>query len=421
VTGRVVLVGGGPGAPDLITVRGLERLRAADVVVVDRLAPTSLLDGLSAEVVDASRGPDSRTLTHGQIVTLMIDRARAGATVVRLKGGDPYVLAHGPQEVAACVAAGVEVEVVPGVSSALAAPALAGVPLTEVEGAAGFTVVSGHVDPADPANRVDWSALAGARTTLVILMGMRRLAAIARRLLEDGLPPDTPAACVADASLPTQATVRTTLANLPHGVEAAGLTNPAVVVISPRFTAASRGSGRRDDARARRVLVLGGSRSGKSAFAESLLAHEPAVVYLATAATRPDDPEWAERLQRHRDRRPAHWQTVETADVGSMLSADGPPVLLDSATTWLARAMDDAGSWDDPQVDIEPLISELVDSWQESRRAVIAVSDEVGSGVVPATAAGRQFRDALGLLNQRLAAQADEVHLVVAGIARRLR
>jgi len=415
----VVLVGGGPGAPDLITVRGLERLRAADVVVTDRLAPASLLDGLDAEIIDASRGPDERTLTHEQIVTVLVEHARAGRTVVRLKGGDPYVLAHGPQEVAACVAAGVDVEVVPGVSSALAAPALAGVPLTEADGAAGFTVVSGHLAPDDPANPVDWTALARAGTTIVVLMGMRRLGAIVDRLLADGLPADTPAACVAGASLPEQASVRTTLADLPAAVTAAGLTNPAVVVVAPRPAPAL--APRPTPARARRMLVLGGSRSGKSAFAESLLAGEPAVDYLATAADRPDDPEWAERLRRHRERRPAAWRTVETADVASVLDVAGAPVLLDSVTTWLARRIDDAGIWDDPRPDLEPLLRDLVDPWFTTPRTVVAVSDEVGSGVVPATASGRLFRDALGLLNQRLAAAADEVYLVVAGIPRRLK
>jgi len=150
--GRVVLVGGGPGADDLITVRGLDRLLSADVVITDRLAPVGLLGRLSpdVEVIDAARLPGRATLTYDQITGLMIERARAGKTVVRLKGGDPFVFAHGAQEVESCTAAGIPVEVVPGVTSATAAPVLAGVPLTSTDGAAGFTVVSGHLHPDDP-------------------------------------------------------------------------------------------------------------------------------------------------------------------------------------------------------------------------------------------------------------------------------
>src|SRR5258707_1687776 len=183
--GLVVLVGGGPGAEDLITVRGLDRLMAADVVITDRLAPTGLLSRLSpdVEIIDAARAPGRRTLSYDEIITLMIERARAGKTVVRLKGGDPFVFAHGAQEVQSCADAGIPVEVVPGVTSATAAPVLAGVPLTSTDGAAGFSVVSGHLDPGDPASRIDWSALSRSGTNLVILMGMRYLPAIVARLI----------------------------------------------------------------------------------------------------------------------------------------------------------------------------------------------------------------------------------------------
>jgi uroporphyrin-III C-methyltransferase len=231
--GRVILVGGGPGADDLITVRGLDRLMAADVVITDRLAPVGLLARLdpNVEVVDASRLPGRPTLTYDQITDLLIDRALGGLTVVRLKGGDPFIFAHGAQEVASCAAAGIPVEVVPGVTSATAAPALAGVPLTSTEGAAGFTVVSGHLHPDDPACRLDWSALARSGTNLVILMGMRQLPAIIARLISDGVPAGAAASCVASASLSEQRVVRARLSDLPAAVEAAGLTNPATVVI----------------------------------------------------------------------------------------------------------------------------------------------------------------------------------------------
>jgi uroporphyrin-III C-methyltransferase len=231
--GRVILVGGGPGADDLITVRGLSRLLAADVVITDRLAPVGLLARLrpGVEVIDAARLPGKPTLSYAQITELMIDRALAGRTVVRLKGGDPYVFAHGAQEVASCTAAGIPVEVVPGVTSATAAPALAGVALTSTDGAAGFTVVSGHLHPDDPACRVDWSALARSGTNLVILMAMRQLPAIVARLISDGVAADAAAACIASASLSEQRVVRSALTDLPAAVELAGLTNPATVVV----------------------------------------------------------------------------------------------------------------------------------------------------------------------------------------------
>jgi uroporphyrin-III C-methyltransferase len=241
--GRVILVGGGPGADDLITVRGLDRLMAADVVITDRLAPVGLLARLGphVEIIDAARLPGQPTLTYDQITDLMIDRALAGRTVVRLKGGDPFVFAHGAQEVESCAAAGVPVEVVPGVTSATAAPALAGVPLTSTDGAAGFTVVSGHLHPNDPACRVDWSALAHSGTNLVILMGMRQLPAIVNRLISDGVAADAAAACIASASLGGQAVARAMLSELPVAVKAAGLTNPATIVIEPFRTSSRNG------------------------------------------------------------------------------------------------------------------------------------------------------------------------------------
>lgn len=162
-----------------------------------------------------------------------------------------------------------------------------------------------------------------------------------------------------------------------------------------------------------RTLVLGGNRSGKSAFAESLLAAAAEVTYLATALPRPDDPEWAARVAAHRARRPAGWATLETLDVAAVLRCAGPPVLVDSITLWVAATMDAA--------DAQRRVDELCAAWTSAARDVVAVSDEVGSGVVPATAEGRRFRDLLGLVNQRLAATADGVHLVVAGLPLRLK
>lgn len=174
----------------------------------------------------------------------------------------------------------------------------------------------------------------------------------------------------------------------------------------------------------RRVLILGGARSGKSAHAEALLRDEAAVDYIATARHDSTDAEWAERIARHRERRPAHWTTIETADLPSVLAAPGNAALVDSITAWLVTAMDEVDAWTGSEESRETLAREVdrtVGAWAATERLVIAVSDEVGSGIVPEAASARAFRDALGLLNQRLAASADEVWLVTAGIASRLR
>jgi adenosylcobinamide kinase/adenosylcobinamide-phosphate guanylyltransferase len=174
-----------------------------------------------------------------------------------------------------------------------------------------------------------------------------------------------------------------------------------------------------------RALVLGGARSGKSAFAESLLAGEPAVDYLATAVPDPDDPEWTARIARHRERRPAHWRTRESTDLAAALAEAGAAaVLVDSVTGWLAGTMDAVGMWHgaaSAAADLGRCVDDLVEAWRASVRRVVAVSDEVGLGVVPDSASGRTFRDALGLLNQALAASAEEVYLVTAGLPLRLK
>jgi adenosylcobinamide kinase / adenosylcobinamide-phosphate guanylyltransferase len=177
--------------------------------------------------------------------------------------------------------------------------------------------------------------------------------------------------------------------------------------------------------RPRRTLVLGGARSGKSSFAEQLLARDRAVDYVACGLV-PDgsDPEWTERVTLHRARRPASWRTLETVDLAAVLGRPGPPVLVDCLTTWLARVMDDCGIWSEaPDADarLAAEIDALVDAWRGARRRVVAVSNEVGSGVVPATPSGRRFRDELGVLNTRVAATSRRVWLVTAGLPQRLR
>jgi uroporphyrin-III C-methyltransferase/precorrin-2 dehydrogenase/sirohydrochlorin ferrochelatase len=235
--GRVALVGGGPGDPELITVRGRRLLAEAQVVVVDRLAPRELLAQLArdVEVIDCGKSPHRHNMTQDQINTVIVDRARAGLRVVRLKGGDPFVFGRGGEEVEACVAAGVPVEVVPGVSSALAAPASMGVPVTHRGLSSDVTIVSGHLDPGSPddvaAGGPDWTWLATGPSTLVLLMAMGRLEAIGAELIRRGRDPLTPAAVVQNATTPRERFVRAPLRDLAKAAADAGLSSPAVVIV----------------------------------------------------------------------------------------------------------------------------------------------------------------------------------------------
>src|SRR4051794_8634779 len=231
--GSVVLVGGGPGDPGLITVRGRQALSQADVVVADHLAPQSLLASLppEVEVIDASKLPRGRSMAQEQINELLVERALAGKRVVRLKGGDPFVFGRGMEELEACVAAGVPVEVVPGVTSAIAVPALAGIPVTHRGMTHEFVVVSGHVPPGHPQSLVDWAALGRLRGTVVVLMGVDTAAEIAAALVEHGRDPQAPVAVVTDGATPTQRTVRTTLDGLAKTMADEGIRPPAVWVV----------------------------------------------------------------------------------------------------------------------------------------------------------------------------------------------
>jgi uroporphyrin-III C-methyltransferase len=231
--GSVVLVGGGPGDPGLITVRGQQAVSQADVVLADHLAPQSLLASLPAdvEVIDASKLPRGRSMAQEQINELLIEHARAGKRVVRLKGGDPFVFGRGMEELEACVAAGIPVEVVPGVTSAIGVPGLAGIPVTHRGLTHEFVVVSGHVPPGHPQSLVDWPSLGRLRGTLVVLMGVDTAPAIAAALVEHGREPTTPVAVVTDGSTPTQRVVRTTLDGLAKAMAEEGVRPPAVWVV----------------------------------------------------------------------------------------------------------------------------------------------------------------------------------------------
>ncbi|MGH8869954.1 MAG: uroporphyrinogen-III C-methyltransferase [Actinomycetes bacterium] len=224
--GRVSLVGGGPGDPGLVTTRGRRLLAEADVVVVDRLAPRALLDTLDpdVEVVDAGKAPDRHALSQEAINRVLVEHAQAGRHVVRLKGGDPFVLGRGGEEVTACREAGVPVEVVPGVTSAFAVPAAAGVPVTHRGIARSVTVATGH-------DALDSASLGSSGGTLVLLMAVGRLAGTTRALVRNGRPPSTPVAIVESGFSRAQRTTVGDLTTIAARAEAREVRNPAVVVV----------------------------------------------------------------------------------------------------------------------------------------------------------------------------------------------
>lgn len=235
VPGGVALVGGGPGDPELITVRGRRLLAHADVVVADRLAPPELLAELPphVEVIDAAKIPYGRAMAQEAINSVLIDRARAGQFVVRLKGGDPFVFARGYEEVLACAEAGIPVTVVPGVTSAIGVPALAGVPVTHRAVNHEFVVVSGHVAPDDPESLVNWDALAKLSGTLVLLMAVERIELFAEILIKGGRPGQTPVLVVQHGTTSAERIVRGTLADVPERIREEGIRPPAIIVIGP--------------------------------------------------------------------------------------------------------------------------------------------------------------------------------------------
>jgi uroporphyrin-III C-methyltransferase/precorrin-2 dehydrogenase/sirohydrochlorin ferrochelatase len=225
--GSVALVGGGPGDPGLITTRGRQLLAEADVVIVDRLAPRSLLESLDSdvEVIDAGKAPHAHTLTQDEINALLVEHARAGRRVVRLKGGDPLVLGRGSEEAAACRAAGVAVEVVPGVTSALAVPAAAGIPVTARGVTSRFTVVSGHDGP------LEFGSLATFDGTLLFLMGVSRLREIASELVAHGRRAQEPVAIIERGTTADQRVTIATLDTIADAADARGVQSPAVIVV----------------------------------------------------------------------------------------------------------------------------------------------------------------------------------------------
>ncbi len=226
--GRVVLVGSGPGAEDLITVRGARALAEADVVVTDRLGATMLLDRLSpdVEIIDVGKSPDHHPVPQHEINDLIVDRAKKGLTVVRLKGGDPFVFGRGGEEVHACVSAGVTVEVVPGITSAIAVPGLVGIPVTQRGVAATVVITSGHAGP-DTAVK----AALGAGATVIALMAVKRVGEFTAAALEAGADPRTPVAIIERGSTPHERVTRATISDASLIADETGVKSPAVIVI----------------------------------------------------------------------------------------------------------------------------------------------------------------------------------------------
>ncbi|MET9100435.1 uroporphyrinogen-III C-methyltransferase [Streptomyces antibioticus] len=234
-TPGVALVGGGPGDPDLITVRGRRLLAGADVVIADRLGPRDLLAELPphVEVIDAAKIPYGRYMAQEAINNALIEHAKQGRSVVRLKGGDPYVFGRGMEELQALAEAGIPCTVVPGISSSISVPGAAGIPVTHRGVAHEFTVVSGHVAPDDERSLVDWASLAKLTGTLVILMGVDKIGKIAEALIAHGKPADTPVALVQEGTTATQRRVDATLATVGELVRSEDVRPPAVIIVGP--------------------------------------------------------------------------------------------------------------------------------------------------------------------------------------------
>jgi len=229
----VVLVGGGPGDPDLMSVAGRRALMEADVVVADRLAPRELLGELPSdvEIIDVAKLPRGRSAQQEEINRIIVERALAGQRVVRFKGGDNFVFGRGYEEVLACREAGVPVTVIPGLSSPIAVPGVVGIPVTHRGVAHEFTVISGHLPPGHPESLVSWESVAGLRGTVVLMMAVENAPAIAAALVAGGRPSETPVAVICDGTMPGERTVLSTLGALAADLAAHGVRPPAIIVV----------------------------------------------------------------------------------------------------------------------------------------------------------------------------------------------
>ena len=305
--GWVALVGAGPGDPGLVTVRGRELLETADAVVIDRLGTEALVELCrpDARIIDAGKAPGRQALTQEQTNATLVALARGGLRVVRLKGGDPFVFGRGGEEAIALHQAGIPVEIVPGITSAIAAPGAAGIPVTHRAVATSFTVVTGHEDPTKPGEQTDWQALARTPGTLVILMGMGRLAAIAAALMAGGRPADQPAAAIQWGTTPRQRQVVATLGDLADAVGRDGLGNPAVVVVGEVAGLAAQIDWRAERPLAGRSVVVTRARAQASALTRELTRLGAEVIELPVIRIAPleDPPKLAQIMGRISDYR----------------------------------------------------------------------------------------------------------------------
>lgn len=229
--GRIVLVGGGPGDPDLLTIAGHRAITEADVIVYDRLVNPAILEGArgNARLVYAGKRPGP--MTQDEINALLCSEALAGHTVVRLKGGDPFVFGRGGEEALAAAAAGVPFTIVPGVSAATAVPAYAGIPVTHRGISSSLTILTGHEDPSKPTEGIDWAALARLGGTIILLMGVDTLGAVCLKLIDEGLSPGTPVVVIQDGTTPRQRVIRGSLSDIAERAALAGVRPPATTVI----------------------------------------------------------------------------------------------------------------------------------------------------------------------------------------------
>ncbi|MDL1963191.1 MAG: uroporphyrinogen-III C-methyltransferase, partial [Deltaproteobacteria bacterium] len=238
IKGKVYLIGAGPGDPGLITVKGLECIKQADVLIYDYLASPTLLNYApkDAEIIYVGKKGGDHTLSQDKINSLIVDKADKGFIVTRLKGGDPFIFGRGGEEAEALIEKGIAFEVVPGVTSAIAAPAYAGIPLTHRKFTATVAFVTGHEDPTKKESNINWSALAKGIGTIVFLMGVKNLPNITTQLINCGMPSDTPVALVRWGTTPKQFSITGTLENINDRVKSIGLKPPAIIVVGDVVT-----------------------------------------------------------------------------------------------------------------------------------------------------------------------------------------
>ena len=298
--GVVYLVGAGPGDPGLMTARALELIATADVILHDRLIPAGSLDGArpDAELLYVGKAPGANALEQPEIDAAMVERARAGRSVVRLKGGDPFVFGRGGEEAESLVEAGIPFEVVPGVTAGVAAPAYAGIPVTHRDDASAVAFITGHEDPAKEESALDWEALARFPGTLVLYMGVKNLPRIAERLVAAGRDPEEPAAVIERGTHPGQRTVNSTLAGLAGAAAAAGIRAPAILLFGPVAAHRDRISWLEHRPLHGRRVVVTRARAQASGLASTLAALGAEVVELPAIRIEPrlDSPEIEEAI-----------------------------------------------------------------------------------------------------------------------------